>query len=77
MTDPNRPPRTGSPDGAGSGPVDPHPAAPRDPTAVRDRETSGVESPGGGGGADPDGLDQSVGREDAGQGDARTRDGAI
>lgn len=53
------------------------PAVPRDPTAKRDPAgSSGVESPGGGD-ADPDGLDQSVGREDAGQGDARTRDGAI
>lgn len=26
---------------------------------------------------DPDALDQSVGREDAGQGDARTRNGAF
>lgn len=77
MTDPNRPPRTGSPDGGGSGLENPDSAAPRDPTAGRDAEASGVESPGGGGGADPDGLDQSVGRGDAGQGDARTRDGVI
>lgn len=75
MTDPNRPPRTVSPDGGASGSEDPDSAAPRDPTAGRAGEAAGVESPGGG--ADPDALDQSVGREDAGQGDARTRDGAI
>lgn len=75
MTDPNRPPRTVSPDGGGSGPEDPDSAAPRDPAAARAGETVGIESPGGGG--DPDALDQSVGRDEAGPGDARTRDGAI
>lgn len=78
MTDPNRPtpPRNG--DGpSDSGPEEHSAPAPRNPTAERDAEASGVESPGRGGGADPDGLDQSIGREDAGQGDARTRDGAI
>ncbi|GLS00765.1 hypothetical protein GCM10007859_07730 [Brevundimonas denitrificans] len=76
MTDPNRPPRTVSPDGGSSGPEDPDSAAPRDPAADRTGEAAGVESSGGGGG-DPDALDQSVGRDEAGQGDARTRDGAI
>ncbi len=80
MTEPNRPKPAGTGDAASGGLSDPksrEPAAPRDPLAVRDRETSGVESPGGSSGADPDALDQSVGRGEAGQGDARTRDGAI
>ncbi len=81
MTDPDRPtpPRNGDgpADNGGSGPEEHSPAAPRDPTAGRAGESSGVESPGGSTGADPDALDQSVGRRDAGQGDARTRDGAI
>ena len=81
MTDPNRPtpPRNGDgpSDNGGSGPPEASPAVPRDPTARRAGEGSGVESPGGSTGADPDALDQSVGRGDGGQGDARTRDGAI
>lgn len=73
MTDPDRPapPREGAPE-PGDGD-----SAPRDPLADRAGETSGVESPGGTASEDPDGLDQSVGREDAGQGEARSRDGAI
>lgn len=80
MTDANRPDPapTDAVDGPGSRPPRPEPATPRDPTAKRDPGgSSGVESPGAGGGADPDGLDQSVGRGDAAGGDARTRDGAI
>ncbi|MDP3801285.1 hypothetical protein [Brevundimonas sp.] len=73
MTDPDRltPARKGA-----SEPVDRN-AAPRDPIAGRAGEASGVESPGGSAEGDPDALDQSVGREDGGQGDARSRDGAI
>ncbi|MDZ4113644.1 MAG: hypothetical protein U1E18_29170 [Brevundimonas sp.] len=82
MTDTNRPTPAQTGDAASGGPetrpAGPEPAAPRDPTAERTANAAtDVESPGGGAGADPDGLDQSVGREDAGQGDARTRDGAI
>jgi hypothetical protein len=58
-------------------PATPEPAALHDPAAGREANNSaGVESPGGGAG-DPDALDQSVGRGDARQGDARTRNGAI
>ena len=65
-------------DGPDTRPPGAEPATPRDPTAERTANAaSDVESPGGGAGGDRDGLDQSVGREDAGQGDARTRDGAI
>lgn len=81
MTDPNRPtpPRNGDgpSDNEGSGPQEHSPAAPHDPTAGRTGEASGVENPGGSAGADPDALDQSVGHGDSGEGDARTRDGAI
>lgn len=75
MTDPHRPTPTPkiSPDGG----EDHDPASPGDPTAARAEEASGLESASGRGGADPDALDQSIGREDAGPGDARTRDGAI
>ena len=78
MSDPNRPKPTQTGDAAFGGPAtrpgDGEPAAPRDPVADRDATgPSGGESTRG----DPDALDQSVGREDAGQGDARTRDGAI
>jgi hypothetical protein len=76
MTDPDRSPLPVPPDGGGSGPEDPDAAAPRDPIAGRSGEAAGLESSSAGGG-DPDALDQSVGREEGGQGDARTRDGAI
>lgn len=73
MTDPNRPTptRKGGSDPGGRD------SAPRDPIADRTGEASGVESPGSGAGEDPDALDQSVGREDVGPGDARSREGAI
>lgn len=80
MTDPDRPKPARTGDASGGSPADPKSpgsAVPHDPIAVRDGEASGVESPGGGSSADPDALDQSVGRGDGGQGDARTRDGAI
>jgi len=78
MTDPNRP--TPAPDGdAGTGATDPRSAS--DEVAVaHDPLAEGHDSGAFGGvrsGADPDGLDQSVGRESGDQGDARTRDGAI
>lgn len=58
MSDPNRPNPTPKGD-----------STPRDPIADRAGEASGVESPAAGGERDPDGLDQTVGREDAGNGD--------
>lgn len=78
MTDSNgpKPARTGD---AATGapatrPANREPAPPRDPTAERNADgASGGESTRG----DPEALNQSVGREEAGQGDARTRDGAI
>jgi len=79
MSNPNRPRPAQTGDAAFGGPatrpVDGEPAATsRDPVADPDTSRpSGGESKRG----DPDALDQSVGREDAGQGDARTRDGAI
>lgn len=77
MTDPNN--RTPAPDGGSTDEPNTRPAsdeatAPHDPIADRD---AGVTSGGEAGGADPDALDQSLGRGAAGQGDARTRDGAI
>ena len=82
MTDSHRPTPAQTGDAPAGGPetrpAGAEPAATRDPTAERTANAaSDVESPGGGAGGDRDGLDQSVGREDAGQGDARTRDGAI
>ena len=80
MTDPNRPNPAETGDAASGGPADPksrESAAPRDPTAGRVGEAAGVESPGGSSEADPDALDQSVGRGDGDLGGARTRDGAI
>lgn len=68
MTDPNHPSSTRK-----GGPNPPL----RDPIADREGEDSSIESSDDGGGGDPDALDQSVGREDAGQGDSRSRDGAI
>ncbi|MGZ9100202.1 MAG: hypothetical protein ACXW3O_10900 [Brevundimonas sp.] len=72
MTDPNRPTPARTGDAAPKGP-DGDPAA-RQPAAGGDAPgSSGETRPSG----DPDALDQSVGRDEAGQGDARTRDGAI
>lgn len=78
MTDPNRP--TPAPEGgAATGgpntrPATDEAAAAHDPIAGRGE--SGAFD-GGRSSADPDALDQSVGRDDGDQGDARTRDGAI
>lgn len=74
MTDAHRPTPAQSGDTAPDGPeprdATSEPAAVRDPTAGRDASRpSGLESSGGGAGSDPDALDQSVGRGDAGQGD--------
>lgn len=82
MTDTHRPKPAQTGDSAigrpETQPAGAEPATPRDPVAERTvNATSDVESPGGGADGDRDGLDQSIGREEAGQGDARMRDGAI
>jgi len=74
MTDPNPPQPAVTGDAAPGGPSRPDPsraAPPRDPTAKREEGTPRSGSAR----SDPDGLDQSVGRGDAG--DPLTRDGAI
>lgn len=82
MTDTNRPTPAQTADAAAAvpetRPAGVEPAAPRDPIAQRtSNAASDVESASAGADGDRDGLDQSVGREAVGQGDARTRDGAI
>jgi hypothetical protein len=78
MTDPNRP--TPAPEGGtatggpGARPATDEATAAHDPIAERS-ESGAFDA--GHASADPDALDQSVGRDDGDQGDARTRDGAI
>lgn len=75
MTDPNRPPPAPE-GGTPTGGPDTRPAT-DEGTAVIAEGSESRAFDGGRSSADPDALDQSVGRDDGGHGDARTRDGAI